>query len=267
MGLANVRRLVAIAAAVLVIAVAVSWLWRLEGALEAAELAERAAVSSAEALALSRAQAVQAREATARDLAAALAARPALEQRVARLRADLEAARARLGDAREGEDRVVEVISHAGEEHAVELDLPTCPDPVELEVRPGFEIARIATAGGRSVLEGLAWCEVGAPGAEATRVEDPLSRDVSEWLRSPEADAPARTLPPRELLAVEVELGASWRRQDGDIDGRARLRLVGPPIRRLMRGHPWLAVEGELNDGALLDRYSLGLGWRVALRR
>lgn len=267
MGLANVRRLVAVAAAVLVIAVAVSWLWRLEGALEAAELAERAAVSSAEALALSRAQAVQAREATARDLAAALAARPALEQRVARLRADLEAARARLGDAREGEDRVVEVISHAGEEHAVELDLPTCPDPVELEVRPGFDLARIATAGGRSVLEGLAWCEVGAPGAEATRVEDPLSRDVSEWLRSPEADTPARTLPPRELLAVEVELAASWRRVDGDLDAFARFELTGPELRILRGGQPFAAVEAELSGGALRDRYLAGAKWRVSLRR
>lgn len=261
MGLQNVRRIVLIAAIVILAGALGRWIWGLENALDLAERAERAAVQAAEAIALSRAQAVQAREATERDLATVLEARPALEARVARLRADLEAARARLGDAQEGEDRVVEVIVHEGGTHPVELVLPDCPAPQPIDVRLGFEIGRIETAGAKSVLVGSVWADLTAEGAPPRRVEEEIAADITEWWRAPDVHLPSPERSRWREWDLELEAGIGWRRSDGDLAAEARGTLLAPAIGRLARGRPLVAVELEIQDGALRDRWWGGVRW------
>lgn len=266
MGLQNVRRIVLIAALLILAGTLGRWISGLETALNLAERAERAAVEAADAIAISRARAVEAERVTRAELAAVLKERPALAARVASLKAELARTREALGARTEEDDRVVEVIVHDGESHPIEFVFPDCPKPQPLDVQLGFQIGRIETAGEKSVLVGSVWADLTMEGAPAQRIEDEIAADVTEWWRAPTAEAAPTERSWWRKVDLELEIGWSWRRRDGDLDGRARLRVIGPPIRRLRRAYPWIAAEAELGDGRLLDRYSSGLVWSPSRR-
>lgn len=264
MGLQNVRRIVLIAAILILAGALGRWIWGLETALDLAERAERAAVEAADAIALSRARAVEAERISRAELEAVLEERPALAARVAGLKAELTRTRNALGARTDEEDRVVEVIGHEGESHPIEFVFPDCPKPQPLEVQLGFEIGRIETAGARSVLVGSVWADLTGEGAGARRVEDEVAADVTAWWRASEA-GPAPAERSRWLdWDLELEAGIGWRRSDGDLDGEARAKLLGPAMRSLAGGRPLLGVELELQDGSLRDRWWIGSRWEFS---
>lgn len=241
------------------------WIWKLESALVVAERAEAAALDLADGIAVQRARAVEAQRTSRRELEALVAEREDFSGRLAELRARLAEERSRLGIVTTERDELVSLIGHAGPVHRVVL--AEGGEDCEFDAELGFLVGEVYTAGGRAVLVGSVWSDISA-GGKKTRIEDAISADLTRWWRAPAAEAgPPSTARPREWAAIELELAASWRRIDGDMDWTGKLKLVGPELRSLWGGQPFVAIEAELSDGMLRDRYIGGASWRRSVTR
>lgn len=255
-------------AAIAVLAGAGYLVYRLEARLAFAEEAKAKMADMHEALALSRTRAVQAERATKAELEETLSRHAGLKAEVSSLLADLHAARGEAGRWRQKHAHLVGILEGESKPETVTITAPAeCPEVEEipLEVALGWKIPEVRTAGGRALVVGRVWADVGPVGGPYTRTETELTQDNTTWIRLDED--PTLNRPRREWLALELGAAVSWRRIDGDLDTYAWARLIGPELRSIYGGQPFIGVRPELSGGALRERYDAGVLWRWGWQR
>lgn len=251
-----------------VLAAAGTILYRAESALAFERKAKAKLADMNEALALSRTHAVQAEAATRDELESALARHSELEAEVSSLVDLLNASRKDTQRWKQKHARLVGILEGQSDPEVVTITAPAeCPGVEELpiDVALGWAIPEVRTGAGKAVILGRVWADVGPVGGPYTRTETELTQDNTTWIRLDED--PTLNRPRREWLALELGAAASWRRIDGDLDAYAWARLIGPELRSIYGGQPFIGISPEFSGGALRERYEAGVLWRWGWRR